>query len=356
MLFDLASTTYSYTVSAFDAAGNNSAQSSALSVTTSAPPDTTPPSVPAGLSASGVTSSAATISWSASTDNVAVTGYKVFRNGVQVGSPSGISFPDAGLSASTTYSYTVSAFDAAGNNSAQSAALSVTTSPPPDTTPPSVPAGLSASAITSTGATISWSASTDNVGVTGYKVFRNGVQVGAPAVPTFTDTGLSTATTYSYTVSAFDAAGNNSAPSSALSVTTLDTTAPSVPTGLAASGITATGATISWSASTDNVAVTGYKVFRNGVQVGTPSAATFSDTGLSASTTYSYTVSAFDAAGNNSAQSSALSVTTSAPPDTTPPSVPAGLSASGVTSSAATISWTASTRSEEHTSELQSPC
>src|SRR4029077_8703962 len=94
--------------------------------------DTTPPSVPTGLSASGITATGATVSWTASTDNVGVTGYKVFRNGVQVGTPAGPSFTDAGLSASTTYSYTVSAFDAAGNNSAQSAPLSVTTSPPPD--------------------------------------------------------------------------------------------------------------------------------------------------------------------------------------------------------------------------------
>ena len=223
------------------------------------------------LSASGITATGATISWSASTDNVAVTGYKVFRNGVQVGAPAVPTFTDTGLSTATTYSYTVSAFDAAGNNSAPSSALSVTTL---DTTAPSVPTGLAASGITATGATISWTASTDNVAVTGYKVFRNGVQVGAPAVPTFTDTGLSTATTYSYTVSAFDAAGNNSAPSSALSVTTLDTTPPSVPAGLSASGVTATGATISWSASTDNVGVTGYKVFRNGVQVGAPAVPT----------------------------------------------------------------------------------
>jgi hypothetical protein len=96
-----------------------------------------------------------------------------------------------------------------------------------------------------------------------------------------------------------------------------DTTPPSVPTGLSASGISATGATISWTASTDNVGVTGYKVFRNGTQVGTPASASFTDSGLTAATTYSYTVSAFDAAGNNSAPSVALPVTTSAPADTT---------------------------------------
>jgi glucosylceramidase len=90
--------------------------------------DTTPPSTPSGLAASGTTASSTNLSWSASTDNVGVTGYLVFRNGVQVGTPSGTSFADSGLSASTTYSYTVKARDAAGNQSAASAALPVTTS------------------------------------------------------------------------------------------------------------------------------------------------------------------------------------------------------------------------------------
>ena len=83
---------------------------------------------------------------------------------------------------------------------------------------------------------------------------------------------------------------------------------------LSASAVTATGATISWTASTDDVAVTGYKVFRNATQVpGTVAGTSFTDSGLAPSTTYSYTVSAFDAAGNNSAQSSPpLQVTTTA--------------------------------------------
>lgn len=95
----------------------------------SVPLDTQPPTAPSNVSSSGISSSAATISWSASSDNVAVTGYKIYRNGSQVGSVGGTSFTDSGLSASTNYSYTVSAHDAAGNDSSQSSpALSVTTS------------------------------------------------------------------------------------------------------------------------------------------------------------------------------------------------------------------------------------
>ena len=114
------STTYSYAVSAYDAAGNNSARSGAVSATTQAPPDTTPPTVPSGLTATSVSSSQINLSWNASTDNVGVAGYKVFRNGSQVGTTTQTSYSDSGLQPSTTYSYTVSAYDAAGNNSAQS--------------------------------------------------------------------------------------------------------------------------------------------------------------------------------------------------------------------------------------------
>ena len=91
--------------------------------------DTTPPSVPSNLAVTGVTASSASLSWSASTDNVGVAGYRVYRNGVQVGTASGTTFTDTGLSAATQYAYTVAAYDAAGNVSAQSAGISATTSP-----------------------------------------------------------------------------------------------------------------------------------------------------------------------------------------------------------------------------------
>jgi glucosylceramidase len=88
-----------------------------------------------------------------------------------------------------------------------------------------------------------------------------------------------------------------------------DTTAPSVPGNVSASGTTASGTSLSWSASSDDVGVAGYQILRNGTQVGTVSGTSFTDSGLAASTTYSYTVKAFDAAGNVSGASSAVSVT-----------------------------------------------
>jgi len=90
-----------------------------------------------------------------------------------------------------------------------------------------------------------------------------------------------------------------------------DTTAPSTPTNVKVTGVTGSSASLSWSPSTDNVGVTGYRVYRNGTQVGTASGTTFTDSGLSASTNYTYTVAAYDAAGNVSAQSGGVTATTS---------------------------------------------
>lgn len=93
----------------------------------SPPPDTTAPSAPTNLVATVVSSSQINLAWTASTDNVGVTGYKVFRGGTQVGTPTSTSFNDSGLSASTSYSYTVKAVDAAGNLSLNSNTASATT-------------------------------------------------------------------------------------------------------------------------------------------------------------------------------------------------------------------------------------
>jgi chitodextrinase len=181
--------------------------------------DTTPPSVPTGLSASAVSASQINLSWSASTDNVGVAGYHVFRNSVQIATTSGTSYTDSGLAASTTYSYTVNAFDAAGNVSAQSTSVNATTSPA-DTTPPSAPTNLSGTSPSSSQVNLSWGASTDNVGVAGYRVSRNSAQIATTSSLSYSDTGLTASTSYTYSITAFDAAGNVSAPSNSVSVTT----------------------------------------------------------------------------------------------------------------------------------------
>src|SRR5213082_1782378 len=109
-----------------------------VTVSNGPPPDTTPPTVPTGLTASAVSSSQINLSWTASSDNVGVSGYRVYRNGTQIATTGTTSCANTGLSPSTTYSYTVAAYDAAGNLSAQSSSASATTPAPPDTTPPAV--------------------------------------------------------------------------------------------------------------------------------------------------------------------------------------------------------------------------
>ena len=144
------------------------------------PSDTTAPSIPSGVSAVAASSSQINVSWTASTDNIGVQGYKVYRNGNQVATVSTTAYSDTNLSPSTSYAYTIAAYDAAGNTSAQSASASATTpaSPPPsDTTAPSVPGSVSAVAASSSQINVSWAASTDNIGVQGYKVYRNGNQL-----------------------------------------------------------------------------------------------------------------------------------------------------------------------------------
>ena len=117
-----------------------------------------------------------------------------------------------------------------------------------------------------------------------------------------------------------------------------DTTPPSTPTGLAASGVGPTAFTMSWNASTDNVGVTGYRVFLNGSQIGTSLTTSYLISSLSCGTTYTAGAAAVDAAGNVSGTAT-LNQQTAACSDTTPPSAPGTLSASAASSGEIDLSW-----------------
>ncbi|MGE5529280.1 MAG: right-handed parallel beta-helix repeat-containing protein [Patescibacteria group bacterium] len=184
--------------------------------------DTQPPTAPTNLVATAVSSSRIDLTWTASTDNVGVTGYKIFRGGVEIDTTTGTTYQDTGLSPNTTYSYYVKAFDAAGNISPQSNTAQATThSSGGDTEPPTAPTNLAATAVSSSRIDLTWTASTDNVGVTGYQIFRNGQQVGTSGTTSYSDTGLQPNTTYTYYVKAYDAAGNVSPQSNTAQATTL---------------------------------------------------------------------------------------------------------------------------------------
>jgi uncharacterized delta-60 repeat protein len=197
--------------------------------------------------------------------------------------------------------------------------------PPTDTTPPTAPTGLTATFNATTNTIdLSWTAATDNVGVTGYRIFRDGglIPTTTPVTgTTFSDAGQTG--THSYQVSAVDAAGNESALSNTASATVVaggggDVTPPSAPTGLTANGNTATKTIeLSWTASTDDVGVTGYRVFRdNGTTpIATVTGTTFNDPNLLG--THVYVVAAVDAAGNQSALSNSASATITIPEGST---------------------------------------
>lgn len=278
--------------------------------------DVDAPTAPTGVTVTGIIGNGFTVTWNASTDNKAVTGYEVLANDQVVATTTAATFVAVtGLAPSVTYAVRVRARDAAGNRSLPSTAVNATTTAAGDTQAPTTPTNLVSSAISSSGFTVSWTASGDNVGVSAYEVQVNGAAVATPTSPTVSLTGYAAASTYAVRVRARDAAGNWSALSTPLNVTTTgvgDTVAPTVPTGVAASGITSGSATISWTPATDAVGVTGYDVQFNGVSKGTPSAATLAVTGLVPETQYQVRVRARDAAGNWSGLSTAITFTTTA--------------------------------------------
>lgn len=317
------STAYSYKVEAEDNAGNR-AMSAAVSATTNACPDVTPPSTPTGVTATVQSCTSVSIRWNASTDNVGIAGYNVYRNGIKINSSLvvGTTYTDSAASQSSTYTYTVRAVDIAANLSAVSSGASAITGACPDTTPPTKPGNVSVTVLSCSSVRINWSASSDGVGgsgVKGYNVYRDGIKINGSLIvgTTYTDSALTENTTYSYRVEAVDVANNISQKSTAVSATTgacADTIPPSKPTGVTATVLSCNSVRVNWNASTDNVGVAGYNVYRNGIQlngslvIGT----TYTDATAVQSTTYTYTVKAVDAAGNSSAVSSGSLATTGA--------------------------------------------
>ncbi|WP_081756939.1 fibronectin type III domain-containing protein, partial [Gorillibacterium massiliense] len=432
--------------------------------------DLTPPTSPANLTSSSKSDTTVSLSWTSSTDNVGVAGYDIYNGSALAGSSTTTSFMVAGLTASTAYNFSVRAKDAAGNVSASSNVITITTSAPgsdivsgaiykltaqhsgknldveggltadganvqqwtdngnvqqkwkvidvgggyyklivqssgkaldvasastadganvqqwtdngssnqkwkivdvgggyykllcqasgkaldvvggytndganvqqwtdngnaqqkwkftridtaEDKTAPTVPTDLQSPSKTSTSVNLTWTASTDNVGVTGYDIYNGATLTGSSTTTSYTVTGLTANTSYSFTVKAKDAAGNVSGASTAISVTTdasKDTIAPTVPTNLASSSKTSTSVNLTWTALTDNVGVTGYDIYYNGTTLaGSSQTTSYTVTGLTANTSYSFTVKAKDAAGNVSGASTALVVITNPTPTDT---------------------------------------
>ncbi len=211
---------YIYYIKAFDDAGNLSIPSAAVSITvpSSTSADTEAPTVPASLSASALDSTKITLTWAASSDNVGVAGYKIYRNNSVVGSAVSTAYTDATVSAGAVYTYTLRAYDGAGNLSQPSSGVGITVPAVTDSTPPTAPANFTAVAFDNTRVDLAWSASTDDVGVRGYTIYRDGALRATTTARSWNDTNVTAGATHTYYLTAYDAAGNVSGASNTVSV------------------------------------------------------------------------------------------------------------------------------------------
>lgn len=295
--------------------------------------DSQAPTAPINLTAVATSTQIALI-WVVSTDNVGVTQYQIERSTSAnsgftfIGSATNISYTNIGLTNNTTYYYRVRALDAAGNFSGYSNVSHATTAQiVVDAQAPTIPTSVTAVA-TSTQITIHWTASTDNVGVALYHIERStSATSGFTVLTTVTGTtyinaGLSYNTRYYYRVRASDVAGNfsnysgivNAITSTQAPVNNTDTQVPTTPSNLTATA-TSTQINLSWTASTDNVGVSQYRIERSSSanptfsQIATATTNSYIDVGLTPNITYSYKVLAVDGAGNTSSYSSIASTT-----------------------------------------------
>jgi beta propeller repeat protein len=327
------------------------------------PPDTTPPTQPSSVTASAPSSSQIDLTWTASTDNIGVVGYRVERgsDGItfsEVGTAATASYSDTGLAPATTYYYRVRAYDAAGNLSDYSGIASATTlSTAPTRYEESSPSvawtgtwtnysnasysggatkytnstGASAT-LTFSGTSVTFlSCATSNRGIA--KVYIDGVyqqDVDLYSATTqyqkavYTKSGLTSgahtikievsgiknpsSSNYYVDVDAFDVSGQAG-----------DTEPPTAPSSLVAGVVSSAEIDLSWVASADNIGVAGYRVERspdgiNFIEVGTTPSTTYPDTGLSPATTYHHRVRAYDAVGNQGPYSNVAAGTTPAGP------------------------------------------
>ena len=300
-----------------DAAGNWSASATDTIVL-----DTTPPTI-SNRTATNITSNSATITW---TTNEVADSQVDYGQTTAYGATTPLdsslalshSVPIAGLVAGTPYHYRARSRDVAGNLTV-SADGTFSTLSGPDTVPPSIPANLNATPISSTQIDLAWTASSDNVGVTGYKVFRDGAQIATTGSTSFSNTGLTPATPYTYAVSAFDAAGNESSQSSSVSASTLapDTTPPTVSITAPAANSTVSGIVPFTANASDNIGVAGVQFIIDGANLGaedTTSPYSVSwNTATISNGMHTLTARARDGAGNTNTSSIGVTVSNTQP-------------------------------------------
>ncbi len=292
-------------------------------------PDTTPPAPPTMLAQTGSTATTVSFGWAASTDNIGVAGYGIYVNGTLSTSTTATSASVGGLACGSSTVIAVDAFDAAGNRSTKASASMPTAACPADTSPPSVPTNLVVSGTTQASVTLSWSPSTDDVGVAGYQTFLDGNANGSTTNTSITFSGLTCGTSHALGVSAFDAAGNASGTATATAATAAcaDSTPPTVAITAPAANATVSGTVTVSAATGDNVGVAGVQFRLDGANLGTEAtAAPYTiawNTTAASNGPHTLTAVARDAAGNTTT-SATVSVTVANPSGpATPTPIPA---------------------------------
>jgi titin len=339
-----AGTTYYYRVRAYNSAGDSGYSNVASATTLS-----DPPAAPSGLSATAAGSSQINLAW---TDNSAnESGFKVERSlsatsgfaQIAIVAANVTAYQNTGLTAGTTYYYRVRAYNASADSSYSNTASATTL---PD--PPAAPSGLTASAVSSSQINLAW---TDNsANESGFKIERSlsvssgfaQIAIVAANVTSYGDSGLAAGTTYYYRVRAYNTGGDSGYSNTASATTSAPAGPPAAPTSLTASAVSTSQINLAWADNSTNES--GFKVERSltasssgFAQIATVGAnvTSYSDSGLSANTTYYYRVRAYNA-GGDSGYSNTAAVRTLAPL----PAAPSSLTATAVSISQINLAWT----------------
>ena len=335
--------TYYYDVTADNVAGEGPVSAQSTGVTPVIP--VVSPGAPSGLTAIAGNAQV-TLNWTAV---AGANSYNVYRStnpgsqGAKVGSSATTAFSDPTVVNGTTYFYEVTANNAAGEGAASVQSSGATPAVP--VTAPAAPTGVNATAGNGE-VTVSW---TGVAGATSYNIYRStspgsqGLKVGSSSATTYLDATASNGTTYSYAVTADNAAGEGQASTPSSGVTpTVPLTVPARPTGVNAVAGTAR-VTVTWTAAAGS---TSYNIYRStsqgsqGSLIGTSSTTSYSDSTVANGTTYYYEVTAVNSAGESPASTQSAPATPAVP--VTLPVAPTGVNAAA-TNAQVTVTWTAAT-------------
>ena len=348
------STTYYYRVCAYNSPGNSGYSNTASATTQSGG---TVPTTPSNLTATAVSPSQINLTWQDNSTNE--TGFKIERAASSSGPWTQIatvgtgvtSYSNTGLTTSTTYYYRVCAYNSAGNSGYSNTASATTQS---GVTVPTAPSNLTATAVSSSQINLTWQDNSNNE--TGFKVERAASSTGpwtqiataGANVTSYSNTSLNPSTTYYYRVCAYNSGGNSSYSNTASATTQSGATVPTAPSNLTATTVSSSQINLTWQDNSNNE--TGFEIWRcslsvnweNIANVGT-NVISFTDTGLSPSITYTYTICAYNASGRSNYSNNASATTQSGG---TIPAAPSNLTATAVSSSQINLAWSDNSNNE----------